>query len=467
MKARLKKLKQIFWTKRMAITSGAVFGAFVLVNLGLYITYQNRSYATAVVGNTKVGSVSYNKLAATATDRGALPQQIELKYQDKTVTKSVQELGVSLDAPVLEQQARKSRSWLPIINVFKTQRIPLQVTVEDTKFTEAYKGFVVEYQRPAEDAKLSLENGTFAIKEAVDGRTLDEAATKRAVQDSLSQGNAVVELPVSIQTPAVQKAQLEEPLKQLQAQQNTSITLTYNGKTRKATPQEVASWYVADGPSFVPSTERIRTFVQVAGVGFGIGVQNLTDVTNAIKAAVSGSKPLEVGLVAAPIARKTYTYCLATRGVDASYLAGLNAKLLSVYSDPRGWGLDGLVKLQRAETGCVMTVWLSAASQMSSFGAICDSDWSCRVGANVVLNFDRWQGASAAWNAAGGSLDDYRSMVINHETGHWFGFYHADCGGAGQSAPVMQQQSISLQGCVFNPWPLASERAALKRQLGI
>jgi hypothetical protein len=48
-------------------------------------------------------------------------------------------------------------------------------------------------------------------------------------------------------------------------------------------------------------------------------------------------------------------------------------------------------------------------------------------------------------------------MVINHEVGHFIGFGHASCGGAGQPAPVMQQQSISLQGCKFNPWPTASE----------
>ncbi|MET1033315.1 MAG: DUF3152 domain-containing protein, partial [Candidatus Saccharimonadales bacterium] len=99
--------------------------------------------------------------------------------------------------------------------------------------------------------------------------------------------------------------------------------------------------------------------------------------------------------------------------------------------------------------------------------AICDSLWSCRVGPNVVINFDRWQGASSSWNANGGTLDDYRHMVINHETGHWLGFGHASCGGAGQLAPVMQQQSIDLQGCKFNPWPSTSEITTLRRTLGL
>lgn len=464
---RVKKLKNTLWIKRTAIIAGVAAGVFILINTGLYFVHKNRTYSNTVVGSQKVGSVAYIDIARVSADKGVLPEKVNLSYGEKTVTKTAAELGVSLDRPALERQARASKSWLPIINVFKTQKVAVRTTIEDTKFNDSFTSLLPEYQKTAEDAKLTLENGVFGIKDPVDGQALDVSATKQAIKDALAKGSTSVNLPIEIQTPTATKVSLEEPLRSLQAQQNTSVTLTYNGKTRKATSQEVASWFAPEGASYALNTDKIRAFVQAVGLTYGIRVQNITDVTNAIKTSVSGNKTLETGLVAAPIARKAYNYCLATRGVDSSYLGGLNTKLASVFSDPRGWNLDGLVSLNKVDSGCTMTVWLSAASQMSSFGAICDSDWSCRVGANVVINFDRWQGASAAWNAAGGSLDDYRSMVINHETGHWFGFYHSDCGGAGQPAPVMQQQSISLQGCTFNPWPTASEKARLKANLGI
>ncbi|HEX5017257.1 MAG TPA: DUF3152 domain-containing protein, partial [Actinomycetes bacterium] len=63
------------------------------------------------------------------------------------------------------------------------------------------------------------------------------------------------------------------------------------------------------------------------------------------------------------------------------------------------------------------------------------------------------------FKSAGGNLRQYRAMVVNHETGHWFGLGHASCGGSGKLAPVMMQQSKGLEGCRPNPWPLPGEIA--------
>lgn len=136
--------------------------------------------------------------------------------------------------------------------------------------------------------------------------------------------------------------------------------------------------------------------------------------------------------------------------MDLGSFAGLVAETLR---SSNGWSRGGY-SFSQVDTGGDMTVWLSEASLMPTFGGVCDSDWSCRSGRNVVINNDRWMNASAAWNAGGGGLRDYRHMVVNHEVGHALGFPHAYCSAAGQLAPVMQQQSINLMGCNFNPWPL-------------
>ena len=172
----------------------------------------------------------------------------------------------------------------------------------------------------------------------------------------------------------------------------------------------------------------------------------------------------------APVARAdgsaplVYEYSVRGRG-NTSDLETFAAAAAETYADRRGWSLGGSVRFERVPSGGDFTLWLAADSRMSTFGGACDVVWSCRSGDNVVINEDRWLGASPAWNEAGGSLRDYRHMVVNHETGHWLGFGHSPCGSPGAAAPVMQQQSMGLQSCVPNPWPLTGERAVLGRRV--
>lgn len=125
-------------------------------------------------------------------------------------------------------------------------------------------------------------------------------------------------------------------------------------------------------------------------------------------------------------------------------------------NDDRGWARMG-VRFERVSSGGTLQLILAEAAKLPTYSSGCTADWSCNVGNLVIINDTRWTQASPSWNAAGGTLRDYRHMVVNHETGHWLGHGHAFCGGTGNIAPVMQQQSIDLMGCKFNPWPTTSE----------
>jgi len=160
--------------------------------------------------------------------------------------------------------------------------------------------------------------------------------------------------------------------------------------------------------------------------------------------------------VLAPGEKVTVTYSVTTKGAITANLTEFKQQANATLNDNRGWARMGVVFTEVASGG-QFTLVLSEASQLPSFSPGCGVDYSCNAGRYVIINQDRWLGATDPWNAAGGNLRDYRHMVVNHETGHWLGHGHQACGGAGQAAPVMQQQSISLQGCSFNPWPLKSE----------
>ena len=163
--------------------------------------------------------------------------------------------------------------------------------------------------------------------------------------------------------------------------------------------------------------------------------------------------------LAAPGSNGIVTYDVTTEGTITANLTEFKSLANQTLNDERGWPRLG-VSFQEVASGGDFTLVLSNANQVPSFyPSVCSIYWSCQVGRYVIINQDRWLGASDSWNQARGSLRNYRNMVINHETGHWLGHLddNSHCGGAGQAAPIMQQQSISLLGCSFNPWPLNFE----------
>lgn len=153
-----------------------------------------------------------------------------------------------------------------------------------------------------------------------------------------------------------------------------------------------------------------------------------------------------------------YRYCVAANG-EVGDESAFSDIIFSTLNSPEGWPRAGVTFEESADGQCDMTLILSEAQYMSSYSEGCSESYSCRVGDSVIINVERWNSATEDWLANGGTLARYRKMVINHEVGHRLG--HADnettCGGEGQAAPLMQQQSMDLRGCSPNEWPLDSE----------
>ena len=72
------------------------------------------------------------------------------------------------------------------------------------------------------------------------------------------------------------------------------------------------------------------------------------------------------------------------------------------------------------------------------------------MGQFVMINLERWTHAVPEYR---GDVPLYRQYVINHEVGHGLGLGHQRCPGPGRLAPVMQQQTLGLDGCLPNGSP--------------
>lgn len=173
-----------------------------------------------------------------------------------------------------------------------------------------------------------------------------------------------------------------------------------------------------------------------------------------------------VGLVAvpaAPAAAHTFTYSIESRGPITSDLDAFAVLADSTLNDTRGWSLQGQISYTRASTGGFALI-LATPEELAAAAPVCSETYSCRVGDDVLINEERWNEGTSTWSD---DLHSYRHYVINHEVGHWLGLGHWECSSPGAAAPVMQQQSISLDGCEANTWPLAAEKEAAADNHGI
>jgi hypothetical protein len=146
-------------------------------------------------------------------------------------------------------------------------------------------------------------------------------------------------------------------------------------------------------------------------------------------------------------------------GLDGKFFADAVQKTLN---DKRSWAGNGTMTFERISTGepdfvvtlatPVTTDFWCQKSDLNTLGenVSCDSALTERV----MINAFRWAGGSPTFGE--GKLLEYRQMLINHEVGHRLGHGHKTCDKDGALAPVMMQQTKTLQTgsatCKPNPW---------------
>lgn len=138
-------------------------------------------------------------------------------------------------------------------------------------------------------------------------------------------------------------------------------------------------------------------------------------------------------------------------GLDVD--AGLFAyTVMATLNDPRGWGADGSMVFARTDGDAELRVVLASPALVDRMCAPLETvgKVSCGIKGHAVLNYLRWVDGSSSWD---GDKVAYRHYLVNHEVGHILGHRHEFCGGAGQVAPLMQQQTGPMAPCTPNPWP--------------
>ncbi|MEU0400920.1 DUF3152 domain-containing protein [Streptomyces sp. NPDC006197] len=153
--------------------------------------------------------------------------------------------------------------------------------------------------------------------------------------------------------------------------------------------------------------------------------------------------------------------------VDVEKGIGLDPKLFAdavqkTLNDKRSWAGRGEMTFERISSGepeFVITLaspgttgaWCAKSGLDTTVDNVsCDSASTQRV----MINAFRWAKGSDTFGPK--AMHAYRQMLINHEVGHRLGHGHVNCSTPGALAPVMQQQTKSLDidgiKCRPNPW---------------
>ncbi len=176
---------------------------------------------------------------------------------------------------------------------------------------------------------------------------------------------------------------------------------------------------------------------------------------------------------------KSFTYTVEVEdGVDTTGFGGDEgfARMVDeTLANPKGWTHNPQFAFTRIDSG-VPDFRVSLTSPMTvrdGCGYEIELEASCYNPAyqgqpRVFINEARWVRGAVPFQ---GDIGSYRQYLINHEVGHAIGYQrHEPCGGNGELAPVMMQQTFSTSNadaarfdpdtveadeltCRFNPWP--------------
>ncbi|MCZ9309211.1 DUF3152 domain-containing protein [Corynebacterium uberis] len=164
-------------------------------------------------------------------------------------------------------------------------------------------------------------------------------------------------------------------------------------------------------------------------------------------------------------------------GVDTAGVGGddaLAAMIDATLANPKGWTHDPAFRFEHvgADQDPNMRIQLTSVGTTHELcGTNLAMETSCFYtdGNRVVINESRWVRGAAPF---AGDVGSYRQYLINHEVGHGLGYeHHEPCRASGELAPVMMQQTLSLDNsqlhafdsaevypddhaqCLYNPWP--------------
>lgn len=464
-----------------------------------------------VVEGMALGSISQHTVkdaAITYLHR----KKIKILFRDEERVYSLSDLGIFFDPDSLDGAVRDAGAALRRPHFLPQSRccsiaLP-EMVVDISRLDGIFEKELDLASREPKNSKLVYrkQSKAFEVTNAVSGFSLDAVLAKDAVISAARNTKEDVSL-VDMNSmsneisPNLEESTLLKASYKATGMVNRDITIRVADESIHVTHDDIMSWLSiktsAGAPDIVVSHAKIKEYllrfsqkfqatpinqvvkhgqviqagkngrrvVGIEAVAKTIGDELSQGLSLPITAVLTAEEvgyrsidvtPLPQPLFQNPVTAAKYTYRILTKGTVHADITEFRNQVRETLSAGNGWPASGAT-FQETSSSSNLDIILTEPGILGSYAG-CSAEYSCRVGRLVMINDVRWRESVSHWTL---TLRDYRHMVVNHEVGHWLGLGHANCPGAGQIAPVMQQQTISLQGCVANPWPTQFDRARL------
>lgn len=158
---------------------------------------------------------------------------------------------------------------------------------------------------------------------------------------------------------------------------------------------------------------------------------------------------------------KVFTYVVQIEdAIDSAAFGGddaFAAMVDSTLANPKGWTGQNKFSFQHVDAAALpgdeepdLHIQLSTQKLTHE---VCGNEFKLETscfysdGNRVMINESRWIRGALPYQ---GDIGGYRQYLLNHEVGHGIGFAsHQPCEGDGKLAPVMMQQTLSLDNSVL------------------
>jgi len=453
-----------------AWSAGAVvFGLFVAANGIIYSTYANRVYPGVRVGKTDLSGVAlsgvHSRLAALAG-----PMRLTLHVGSGSYDLALP-AAAGDQLAVVEVQAEQAGHSTPLplaglIETLVSKPLSLQTAMDDTVANQAAEQVAARFNfAPTPAAVMVVAGKVLAISDKP-GQSLDVDQTAAAIKAAYGASSSINLRPKQLE-PLVRSSAYAAEVERAQTVLAQTVRVRVKSVVYQPTAEQVGDWLVVNGPGKGVTANAAAVVAYVAGLP---GQFDRARTVNALVAALNNGQGLDYTastsrVTAAPKPASTapewplasYNYCLGD-GVAASSAT----KIGEVLSNPAGWPLGGRVKLMGAETGCNFDINIILEKDMTKVDPGCEGQTTCLAGNQIALSSAAWSTVPAKWS---GTLDSYRTELVNHEVGHWLGYQHAACMGAtpvSGDVPILAAPDVTVSGCSPNWYVIPAAQQGAK-----